>query len=107
MSVTFDGVALVNPEEYDLVTNIKVNEVTLLSGKNSVQTSSETYITVSFRCLTQTYSDVTNLQAKIGSKATLIMDEGTYNNCVITAFSAIEIYPDVWEYNVSFTRDTS
>lgn len=107
MSVTFDSVTLINPEVHDLVTNVKTNEVTLISGKNSVQTSTQTYISVSFKCLTMDYTDVTNLKAKIGSKASLKIHGIPYTNCVITSFSDSQIYPDVWEYNVSFTQDTS
>lgn len=107
MSITFDSVTLVNPEEHDLETIIKTNEVTLISGKNSVQTSTATYIKVSFRCLTQTYTDVSGLAAKIGYKATLSINGTSYTNCVITSFKECQIYPNVWEYEVSFTQDTS
>jgi len=107
MSITFDSVTLINPEEFDLETIVKTNEVTLISGKNSVQTTTQTFIKVSFRCMTQTYSDVSNLRGKIGSKASLVIDGTTYNNCAITGFKECQIIPNVWEYEVSFTQDTS
>ena len=107
MSITFDSVALVNPEEHEMETVVKTNEVTLISGKNSVQTSTATFIKVTFKCLTETYTDVSNLRGKAGSKATLSINGTSYTNCAITGFRECQIYPNVWEYEVSFTQDTS
>ena len=107
MSVTFDSVALANPSESNVDIIVKTNEITLISGKNSVQTTDETYIKATFKCVTQNYTDVTSLIAKIGSKASLAIGSITYTDCAITAFKVFEVIPNTWEYEVSFTQDTS
>jgi len=106
MAITFDSVELTNPEVFEQKHNVLTKATTLLSGKTSVQSTSETHLTVSFRCLTETYSDITDLKAKIGSKYVLSIDGTTYN-CYISKFSEKELAPGIYEYTVSFIEDTT
>ena len=109
MTITFDGVTLVNPSTYTPDYQPRTKETILLSGKSSVQSSTELGYHVSYSCFTPTYSNVTDLRAKIGTKYSLVDD---YNaggiNAYISAFSVTKIVstPDYWRYNVSFIADT-
>jgi len=107
MTITFDSVELKNPEIFSKAWGVITNQTLLLSGKRSVQASSELAIGVSFGCRTGTYSDVSNLRAKIGSAYSLVIDSDTYTNCYISSFTEREWYPDEWEYDVTFVRDTA
>ena len=107
MTITFDSIELKNPQIFDKTWGAIANQTTLLSGKRSVQGSSEIALAVSFKCSTETYSDVSNLRAKIGSAHSLVIDSDTYTNCYIASFTEREWFPDKWEYEVSFVRDTT
>jgi len=108
MTVTFDGVSLKPSAPFDLAPVVLTNETTLLSGKTAVQTTTETGFRVKFECCTQTYSDVSNLLAKIGQKKTLIIDGTSYTNCAIKSWDRLEQDPGSnWWYTVTFTRETA
>jgi hypothetical protein len=107
MSVTFDSVALKNPEPFDIDRQVLINETVLLSGKRSIQGSSETALYVTFSCHTDTYSDVTSLKAKIGTEASLVIDSTTYTKCHISSWSEKQWAKDKWEYTVGFRQDTT
>jgi len=107
MTITFDSIELKNPEPFGKNWGVITNQTVLLSGKRSVQVSSELAISVSFRCSTETYSDISNLRAKIGSAYSLVIDSDTYTNCYISFFTEREWFTGKWEYEVSFVRDTS
>ena len=105
--VTFDSVELKNPIIFDRDSNPIVNQTVLLSGKRSTQTTTETAISVSYRCSTETYSDVSNLKAKIGLQKTLTIDSTDFTKCSISSFKEREWYPGKWEYEVGFIQDTT
>lgn len=105
MAITFDGVTLVNPSPYTSDYQPRTKETILLSGKRSVQSSTELGYHVSYSCFTLTYSNVTDLRAKIGAEASLVDDFGT-RNAYISAFSVVEDPPDIWKYTVSFIGDS-
>ncbi len=107
MTITFDGVELRNPAPFSIAPVVLCNETTLLSGKTAVQTTTETGLRVRLECVTQEYTDVSNLLAKIGTKGTLIIDGNSYTNCVIKSWDRLEQRPiGTWWYSVTFTRDT-
>jgi hypothetical protein len=111
MTITFDGVELVNAGEYDFELKTLTKETTLLSGKRSVQTSTETGLFVTIPGA-GTGAEVDAISAKIGAKGSLVLIEGTYTNCVISGnfkkkraggrYSGVDWY----FYEVSFVRET-
>jgi len=98
---------LSNPEPFDLNAGVITNVTVLASGKRSVQTSTETAIAPTFRCLTDTYTDISGLRALIGSSGTLSIDGTNYTKCYISSFVEKEWFPGTWEYTVSFAQDTT
>lgn len=107
MTITFDSIPLVNPSPYTSDYQPRTKERILLSGKSSVQSSTELGYHVSYSCFTPTYSNVTDLRAKMGTIYSLVDDYGT-RNAYISAFTVTKIVstPDYWRYNVSFVADT-
>ena len=109
-TVTFDGVELKDVAPFDINLDVTTNVTVLLSGKRSVQTSTETGLMVAFECYTEDYSDITALIAKIGYKATLVIDGTSYTNCAIAGNPKPRItqrLPGKWWYSISFVRDTT
>ncbi|MCK5431638.1 MAG: hypothetical protein KAJ03_02780 [Gammaproteobacteria bacterium] len=106
MTITFDSVALTNPTPFEEVHGITITETLLLSGKTKIQSSATHRKKVGFDCLTETYTDISNLRAKIGTKAILSIDGDTCN-AYITSFTETEIYPNRWQYAVEFTEDNT
>jgi hypothetical protein len=106
MAVSFDSVTLTNPEPYTFDFQVQTADTILLSGKHSIQTTSEVGFSVTFVCHTLTYADVTNLRAKIGSSGTLVTDDGTYTNCYISSFTQKQDPAGLYEYTVGFRRHT-
>ena len=105
-AVTFDSITLQKPSPYRPDYDVKATETVLLSGKRSVQSTTEVGYKISFSCQTGTYSNVTDLSAKIGLEKTLVDDFGSHTKSYISAFTVVEILPDVWEYEVSFVQQT-
>ena len=105
--VFFDNVKLQNPEPFDHNWNPIVNQTTLLTGKRSVQGSTEKALSVSFRCQTGSHQHISDLKEKIGGAYTLKIDEVSYENCYIVAIKDEEWYPGEFEYTISFVQDTS
>jgi hypothetical protein len=107
MTVTFGGVELIDPAPYDLSPLIICNTALLVSGKIAVRSSPETGMQVQFECCTQDYSDITDLQALIGQKKTLILDDIPYTNCSIRSWDKLIQDPvNVWWYTVTIVRET-
>lgn len=106
MAITFDGVELKNPEPFDRDDDVITKETVLLSGKRSVQSTAEIGLHISFRCMSTAHTDVTNLRAKIGIKASLVIGSDTHTNCYISGFKEREDPPGVWSYEVGFIRET-
>ena len=109
-TVSFDSVPLVNPQMQDMYYRVLANAITLKSGKQSVQSSSEVALTVKFICSTFNHTDITNLRAKIGSKATLVIGSDSIT-CYINAKAFIERQLrennlDKYEYEVEFIEHT-
>ena len=104
-AVTFDLITLQKPSPYTPSYDVKVTETVLLTGKRSVQSTAEVGYKITYSCFTQTYSNVTDLSAKIGLEKSLVDDFGT-RNAYISAFSVVEDPPGSWMYTVSFVADT-
>lgn len=105
--VFFDSVKLQNPAPFDHNWNPIVNQAMLLSGKRSVQGSTEKALSVSFRCQTGIHTHISDLKDKIGGAYTLKIDDESYENCYIVAIRDEEWFPGEFEYTVSFVQDTS
>lgn len=105
--VFFDGVKLQNPEPFDHNWNPIVQQVVLLSGKRSVQGSTEKALSISFRCHTGSHVHISDLKTKIGGAYTLAIDEIDYDKCYIVAIIDQEWFPGEFEYTVSFVQDTT
>ena len=109
-TISFDSVPLVNPQMQDMYYRVLANATTLKSGKQSVQSSSEVALTVKFVCSTFNHADITNLRAKIGSKATLVIGSDSIS-CYINAKAFVERQLrennlDKYEYEVEFIEHT-
>lgn len=107
MTVTFDGVELKNPMPFTINPQVLLNDTILLSGKHSIQGSTETAITCTITGYTATESDITNLQAKIGTEGSLVVDITTYTKCSISTFSSKLWAKGEWTYTVGFRQDTT
>ena len=70
-SVTFDSVNLVRPSFPEIERSPITKETILVSGKRSVQSSTELGFAAAFVCVTDTYANITSLRGKIGSAKTL------------------------------------
>ena len=110
-TVSFDSVPLVNPQMQDMYYRVLANATTLKSGKQSVQSSPEVALTVKFICSTFNHTDITNLRAKIGSKATLVIGSDSIS-CYINANAFVERQLrennlDKYEYEVEFIEHSS
>lgn len=107
MAVLFDSVELKDPERFERDWGVQINETKLYSGKTAVQSSAQTRLAVAFKCFTETYTDISNLKAKIGSPYTLAIDGTNYTKCYINSFAEREWFTGKYEYDVSFVQDTS
>ena len=107
MTITFDSVELMNPAPFEIDRQVIINDTVLLSGKHSIQSTDETAISLTLKCQTDTLSDVTNLRAKIGTEASLVIDGTTYTKCHISSWSETEWTPGKYEYNLGIKQDTS
>lgn len=107
MTVTFDSVELIDPAPFEIDPQVLINDTILESGEHSIQSSTETAISVTFHCTTSNENDVTNLRAKIGTEASLVIDSDTYTKCHIASFKSSLWAPGVWTYTVSFKQDTT
>lgn len=107
MTVTFGGTTLSNASTYEDDAGVICNVTRLLSGKVKVQASSETSFNPTFRCLTESSSEVSTVKGKIGTSSTLIIDSTSYTNCYIKSFKSKQYAPGKYSYEVSFVRDTA
>ena len=106
MAVTFDAIELKNPSPFNKQPAIQLKNTVLLSGKHSLQSSTETALSVSFDCFTDTYSDVSNIFAKVGLVKSLVIGSEAARNCSISSWSEIEDPPGWWRYVVNFKEQT-
>ena len=107
MTITFDGITLQNPEPFEIDRQPILNDTVLLSGKHSIQGSSETAISCTIRCSTETASHVSDLRAKIGTEGSLVVDGTTYTKCHISSWSESEWAKSKYEYVAGFKQDTT
>jgi len=107
MSVTFDGIALQNPELFEEGYGIETNQTTLLNGKRTAQISTETALEVSFTCNTDAEHHVTDLRGKIGTFGDLVVDGTTWTGCYIHKFSKRHLGGGNLEYTVEFKQKTT
>lgn len=107
MSISYDGQTLSNASVFDDDAGVLCIATKLLSGKVSVQASSETGFTPSFRCHTTDASEISTLKGKIGSSATLVIDSTSYTNCYIQKFKSSEHAPGKYQYEIEFVRSTA
>jgi hypothetical protein len=105
--ISFDSIELKNPEPFTMPKRPLINSVILESGKQSIQASPETAFAGTFKCHTEIHTNVTDLYAKIGTKANLVVDEYTYANCYISSFSELQWFKGKWNYEVSFVQETA
>jgi len=106
-TVTFDGVNLSDPQEYESQYLIETNEVKLLSGKVSVHTNPNLQFKATFKCVTENFSDISNLLLKAGAKGTLVIGGESHINCkIIGQISVKEPIFGLYEYTVSFAEET-
>ena len=106
MAVTFDSIELKIPSPFNKTPAIQIKDTVLLSGKHSVQSSTETALSVSFSCFTDTYSNVSNLFAKVGAVYSLVIGSEAARTCYISSWSEIEDPPGWWKYTVGFEEET-
>ena len=107
MTVTFDSVELKSPEPFEVDRQVLIGDTVLLSGKHSVQGTTETAISCTIKCHTETASDVSTLRAKIGTEGSLVVDVTTYTKCHISSWSETEWAKDKFEYTIGFKQDTT
>lgn len=107
MSVSFGGQELGNASVWEDDAGIICNATRLLSGKIYIQASAETSFTPSFSCLTEDASEITALRGKIGTGATLTINDDSYSNCYIKTFKSKEFAPGKYQYSISFVRHTA
>lgn len=107
MTITFDSITLQNPEPFEIDRQVIINDAILLSGKHSIQGTTETAISCTIKCHTETASHVSDLRAKIGTEASLIVDGTTYTKCHISSWSESEWAKGKYEYQIGFKQDTT
>jgi hypothetical protein len=106
-AVVFDGITLTSPEPPEEEPDILLTGTRLLSGKVKIQASAAQGYRANFKCHTATLSDITNLQAKIGTAGTLTIDGTAHTKCYISSFRKTEAAAGKWIYEVSFIQDTT
>ena len=88
--VSFGGVTLGCYQAGDLSFDIVSKATTLLTGDTFVSlASSAPSFPRTFNCYTADYTEISQLQAKIGDFSTLIIDGVSYINCYISSFGNI------------------
>ena len=108
--IYFDNILLEDAEQFweDRSPITKVTE--LKSGKVSIQSTPPEYVRplrVAFRVRTSVHHHITLLRAKVGSLYTLLIDEYTYENVMITDLKELEWCNGIFEFEISFAQDTS
>lgn len=106
MAITFDSIELKAPSPFIKVPVIQLGDTVLLSGKHSLQPSTETALNVAFSCFTDTYSDISNLFAKVGAIYSLVINSEAARTCSISSWSEIEDPPGWWTYVIGFKEET-
>lgn len=107
MSVTFDSVALTQPEQFEEDHSPETEETTLHDGRKVVDINTNAGIRVTFTCNTAQLSDITALRAKIGTLGTLVIDGTSYTSCYIAGFRTKKISTTYYEYTVEFKQQTA
>lgn len=110
MSVTFDGLTLVKPRVMSREYPTRANEAITVSGKSSMQGSTNYGFRVTIRCTTETHSDVDAVLAKIGVKGTLTLGSETpRTKCMIIGIPKEEDVMGngtLWHLTVTFAQET-
>lgn len=110
MATTFDGATFSPIKIPKKNVDFSFNETTLLSGKVSIQDSSEQKFSRTYECYTEDLSEITTLLGKIGTKGDLVDGTETVTNCKIAPpFTYKEVLWDSgkYTYTITFKRDTS
>ncbi|WMW22736.1 hypothetical protein RE476_02640 [Methanolobus mangrovi] len=110
MATTFDGIPFSPRLIPEKIIDFEFNATTLLSGKVSIQASSEQRFSRTYECYTESLSEITALLAKIGIKGTLTDGLENITNCYITPpFSYKEVLwgSGKYTYTITFQRETS
>lgn len=106
-TATFDGVVLRNIQSRE-GEDVAGTEKRLMSGFYNVQTSAIRPYKETLVCHTETWSDVSNIRAKIGTTARLIItgtnDPIDLNNVIIVGKVPWTIWGKGWEYSVTFAQ---
>ena len=106
MAVTFAGVTLDSPSPYNKKHVVQLSDTVLLSGKHSIQTSTEHALDVSFVCFADSSANITSLLAKVGASGELVVGSDAGRVCYISSLSEIEDPPNYWRYSISFAEET-
>ena len=107
MTVTFDSVEIPNASKISEEFPTLTKETTLLSGKISVQSSTEHGYGATFKGFgTEAQADA--LLEKIGTKGSLIVNGATHGNCVIKGVPEKEESDNpAWFFiTLNFVQDT-
>lgn len=108
MSVLFSTVTLANASRQDVGVAIRATEHILIDGKSKVISAAETGRKWRFNCITQVFSNITDLVALVGTAYTLTVEGTDYTNCyLIGEIRYREVVPGTWTYSAEFVRDTS
>jgi len=107
MTITYNSITLTDASTFEDDPGIILTKTRLYSGKQYVNSSTETIFEPSFVCWTETYSEITSIRALIGSPYTLVIDSTSYTKMYIEKFKSKQYAPGKWRYEISFTQDTT
>ena len=108
MTTTFDSVALPHASKIGEIRDVLMSETVLLSGKRSIQSSTEVGLGARYRCLT-TWAEYKDILDCVGSSGSLVTEAGeTYTNCYISSIRVDESDdPGHYIVEVEFRQDTT
>ena len=107
MTVTFDGVEIKNASKISRIYPTLTTDTVVLSGKHSVQSNTNYGYSARFAGF-GSLSDVTDLLAKVGTKATLVVNGVSFTNCYISGGVQVDESdnPSWYTYTVEFVQET-
>jgi bifunctional N-acetylglucosamine-1-phosphate-uridyltransferase/glucosamine-1-phosphate-acetyltransferase GlmU-like protein len=115
IAVSFDGITLSSPSPVSMGIDFQVNRRVLVSGKTSVQASTQIAEQHTFRCTAEQAledgtlpAEITSLIAKAGVKGTLTIGAKTVTGCYIARLGGIRMVNTAeWEYEIEFIQETA
>jgi hypothetical protein len=112
MTVTFAGVTLTRPNVTSIQIKGHYEETELNLGGYYVDAGTVGTTEIIIKCTTTSYTDITNIKAKIGTNNgvgyDLVLGATTFSNMMIKPPIVVTPSPDYtrWEYTLTFTEDT-